>query len=123
MRRAGGLFQNAKAFGQVGDDLLYQMGFIHFEISSLILEYNPCKDLSNAPYRPRLGFAPVVSTHVTRNLFRTALNARPILWHERFIRFSPTLDHRCLKARIVQIRVIRNDDLQFRRKLLNAVKD
>jgi hypothetical protein len=30
MRRPGGLFQNAKTFGQAGDDLPYQLGFIHF---------------------------------------------------------------------------------------------
>ena len=65
MRRPGGFFQNAKTFGQAGDDLPYQLGLIHFEISSLILEYNPFEGLSKAPYRPRLGFAPDVNMHVT----------------------------------------------------------
>ncbi|HZM06604.1 MAG TPA: hypothetical protein VFC44_26690 [Candidatus Saccharimonadales bacterium] len=46
----GGFFQNAKTFAQAGDDLLYQSGFIHFKISSLILEYNPFKELRKAPY-------------------------------------------------------------------------
>jgi hypothetical protein len=61
----GGFFQNAKTFGQAGDDLPYQLGFIHFEISSLILEYNSFKHLRKTPYRPRLGIAAVVTTHVT----------------------------------------------------------
>jgi hypothetical protein len=65
MRRPGGLFQNAETFAQAGDDLPYQLGFLHFEISSLILEYNPFEDLSKAPYSSRLGFAAVVSTHLS----------------------------------------------------------
>ena len=40
MRRPGSLFQNGKAFGQTGNDLLNQLGFVHFEISSLLLIYN-----------------------------------------------------------------------------------
>ena len=63
--RPRGLFQNTKTFGQAGDDLPYQLGFIHFEISSLILEYSPSQDLRKAPYLPRLGIAAVVTTHVT----------------------------------------------------------
>ena len=55
MGRPGSLFQNAETFAQAGDDLPYQLGFIHFEISSVILEYNPFKHLRKAPYRSRLG--------------------------------------------------------------------
>jgi hypothetical protein len=65
MRRPGSFFQYGKTFAQADDDLPYKLGLIHFEISLLILEYNLFNDLSKAPYLPRLGFAPIVSTHVT----------------------------------------------------------